>query len=192
MSLSARAIAAIAVLVSLSGCQSPASTPTLATVAVRPVVTTESVAPAGEDTSAILSRFTTAIWPAMVDYHFHRAQNAPANLRWIAVIAGPFEPADYSALRQAVFDLGEITPDAPEAGSAGIEGLALVSARVSAATDTAATVSACYTFTALTTTIASGSDPIRTPAAAEADFGLVRTDTWYLRSITGQQAVQTC
>jgi len=167
-------------------------TPAPQTAAVRAVSTTLPSTPPPGETALIVERFTTAIWPAVVDYHFHRAQNGPAELTFLTIRDRGLDRAGWGALRDAVQNIGEITPDSPTQNSAGVEGLHLVVANVSDADATAATVSACYTFTALTYTMESGFDPVRTPAAAQADFGLTHTDTWYLHSITNQHAVPGC
>ena len=191
-----RNAAALAALLTATACQGPAGTaPRPVTAAVRPVATTVPAAPPDTDTAAITGQFSAVIWPATVDYHYHRAQNGPANLRWLATADGSLDQAGYTALRQAVFDLGEITPAAGQGTSGGVEGLQLGSARVTAATDVEATVLACYTFTSLRYTIESGWDPIRTPAAAQADFTLTHFDatgTWRLHAIAEQQPVPGC
>ena len=170
---------AVAAIVTATACQSPAGT--------------AAAAPPEIDAAAIAGQFSSVIWPATVDYHYHRAQNGPENLRWLATVDGSLDRAGYTALRQAVSDLGEVATGPGTSG--GVEDLRLGTVSVAAATDTEATVAACYTFTALSYTIESGWDAIRTPAAAQADFSLVHnaaTDTWRLHAITGQHPVSGC
>jgi hypothetical protein len=162
------------------------------TATVRPVSTPLPANPPVDDTAAITDRFSTAIWPAIVDYHYHPTQNGPAQLKYLTLIDPGLDQSDWGALRDAVQNIGEITPNSPTQNSAGVQGLQLGAAHVSDTTATTATVNACYTFTALTYTMESGFDPVRSPAAATADFALVYTDTWYLHSITNQHAVPGC
>jgi len=187
---------AVVAAAALTACQSPtAGAPTPSSAAVRPVSTTLPAAPATDDTAAIIDRFTSAIWPAVVDYHFHPAQNGPAQLRWLTIIEPGLDQTAWGALRQGTQDLGELVPDDdPTRNSAGIEGIQLASTSVSAATDadTEATVTACYTFTALSYTMQSGFEPERTPAAAAAEFTVTYSDSWRLTAITNQHAVPGC
>lgn len=50
--------------------------------------------------------------------------------------------------------------------------------------DTEATVTACYTFTALAYTMQSGFEPERAPVAAAAEFTVTYSDSWRLTAIT--------
>ena len=150
-------------------------------------------APPAVDTAAIAGQFSSVIWPATVAYHYHPAQNGPESVRFKDIRDDSLDPAGFMALREAVFDLGEI--GAGPGTSGGVEDLRLGTVSATAATDTEATVAACYTFTALSYTIESGWDAIRTPAAAQADFSLVHdapTDTWRVHAITGQHPVPAC
>lgn len=190
-------LAALAALTALTACQAPGPTPASRhrDTGVRPVSTTLPADPttaSGADTTAITDRFAATIWPATVAYHYHPAQNGPEQLQWKPTIDPAITLADYTALRQAVQDLGVTAPDTAEQVSAGVADLQLATTRVGAATATDATVTACYTYTALRYTMESGYDPVRTPSAASADFALVYDDTWKLRAITDQHAVPGC
>ena len=195
-----RGAVALAVALAVTGCRAPAPVPPPDTVGIEGVSTTlpvtptaVSAAPAGEDTDTITDRFATVIWPTVVGYHYHPAQNGPEQLRWLAVIDPALDQAAWSDLRQAVASLGNVgPPDSEGAVSGGVDTLTLASTALTEKSPTDATITACYTFTARTYTLDSGVDPIRTPAAAAADFALVRTDTWYLHSITHQHAVPGC
>lgn len=189
-----RSLPTLAVLSVLTvGCQAPAR-PTAApsASAIRPVSTTLPAQPPVADTAAVTDRFTAAIWPALIDYHAHPAQNGTAQQYWLTVIDPQLDQPGWAALRQAVRDIGEVTPDGPNGVFAGVEGLHLVTNAISTATDTEATVAACYTYSMLTNTLESGEGPVATPAAAAADFTLVRADVWYLHAITNQRAVPGC
>lgn len=163
----ARIATAASALLMLTACQAPATpAPRQARPAVRPVATTVPAAPPGVDAAVISNQFSSVIWPATVDYHYHPAQNGPESLRFTDIRDDSLDLDGFMALREAVSDLGEIA--AGPGTSGGVEGLRLGSVSVTAATDTDAIVAACYTFTALSYTIESGWDAIRTPAAAQA------------------------
>jgi len=192
--LSAAALCAVLVL---TACGAPARPGGHSSDSVvQPVSTTLPAIPSpattvSAETSVIVDRFSTVVWPAVVDYHNHPAQNGPAQLQWAAVIDRELDTAAWSALRDAVANLGMPGQGDDDHVPGGVESLQLASAAAASA-PAGATVTACYTFTALTYTVESGTEPARTPAAAVADFSLTRTDTWYLHAITNQHSVPGC
>ncbi len=169
-----------------------APTPTNTEPAVEPAVSTVAPQPV-PDTSGVMPRFTNDIWPAVSAYNGNPQQNGNEDRAYLKIIVPgmPFEA--WRDLRQAVQSLGIVREG--DQTQSGIyrdgNGLRLADTALTSLNEGAATLTICYTYTAVTQRTIN--DQSQAPAASEATIGLVKDNgTWYLYSITNDHVVQGC
>lgn len=156
--------------------------------------------PAGAEPAAadqqITARVTADIWPAVNAYNGAPTQNSPGTTALLAVI-DPALRADgagaaYGALRSAAAALGRQGDYDPATRlSYGNDGMIAARTEVTAADDSAATATVCYTYTQWS--YVNFADRTFSPAAGQVTLDLVSVNgIWYLHAITGDRAVAGC
>lgn len=185
-----RVLTSLLLITALASCTATEAPKTTPPTGASPVASTSTVSP--PDTDGVVARFTKDIWPALEGYRAP-GQGSPSYRRYLTVVDPGLDGPAWNALFESGVALAKVHYNA-ETGA--VESfptgpLTLADASLTGLDVPTATLTICYTYTAVTQRTIN--DQSQAPAASEATIGLIKDNgTWYLHSITNDHVVQGC